>query len=62
MAHTISEPLHLTMTGPDGAAVELDLAAGDVELAPEIAEVLVAQGLATPTKPKATKAASTTEG
>lgn len=62
MAHKISEALHLTMTDASGAAVELDLAPGDVDLAPEVADLLVAQGLATPSTTKAAKATSTTEG
>lgn len=62
MSYTITEPVHITMT-VDGEDVSLDLAPGDVELSAPIADLLVAQGVATEATSKSTKKTTTpTEG
>lgn len=60
MSHTLKEAVHVTMT-VDGADFSVDYAAGDVDLPQPIADLLVAQGLATVTKAKSSKTTTATE-
>lgn len=61
MAYTISEAVHVTFT-VDGETVELDITAGDSDLSESVADLLVAQGIATPAAAKkAAKSTSTVE-
>lgn len=62
MSYTITEPVHMSLTGADGSPVELDLAPGEVELPADIADLLVAQGIAQEAPAKKTKTATLTEG
>jgi len=47
MAYTITETASVTMTVA-GETVTIDLEPGDHDLAPEVADLLIAQGIATP--------------
>lgn len=58
MAHTLKEAVKVSIV-IDGEAVEVDYAAGDTDLPPVIADLLVSQGLATQAKSKASKSTTT---
>lgn len=59
MAYTISEAVHVSTT-VDGESVELDFTPGDIDLPEAVADLLVAQGIATPVAAKkAAKSIST---
>ena len=56
--YTLIEAVHVSIT-LDGQAIDLDLTAGDVELDQPIADLLVAQGLATEAAAKGSKSPKT---
>lgn len=59
MAYTISEAVHVSAV-IDGETVELDIKVGDTDLPESVADLLVAQGIATPAAAKkAAKSIST---
>lgn len=58
MTYTISDKVHVDLR-VDGKTISEDFGPGDVELPPAVAELLLAQGLATETSAKTSKTKST---
>jgi hypothetical protein len=50
---TITEAVHVSITGADGEPADLDLKAGDNDVEQVVADLLISQGLATPKTSKA---------
>jgi hypothetical protein len=59
MSYTLTEAIHVSIT-IDGQAQDLDYTAGDTELPEPVAELLIAQGIATPAVAPSKKSKSDT--